>query len=562
MFRYRSSAPLHEIAPDEILLDSHNLPQFDRHQFEGRLERPISRLSFVALGALFLGIALLFTGQAFSLQVVRGEELASVAEYNRLRHTPVFAERGVIFDRNGVELAWNESFADAAAFSRRRYIEEPGFAHLLGFVQYPSKDASGFYYHDRFVGRDGVERFYDDVVGGKDGTTIVETNARGEIISQNVFDPPVDGTDLILSVDARIEERLYRSIADLAHSAGFLGGAGVMLDVLNGEVLALVSYPEYDATLLSEGGSEREVERYTNDERTPFLNRAIGGLYIPGSIVKPVIALGALNEGVINPDTKILSTGSISVPNPYDRKLTSVFTDWKAHGWVAMREALAVSSNVYFYEISGGYQEQRGIGIEKLASYMKQFGYGSATGIDLFGEAAGVVPTPAWKEEIFNDPWRIGDTYNTAIGQYGFQITPIQAARVAAAVANDGVLVTPRVSRSVPEKNARIPLDARFFAVVREGMREAIKIGTAQGLNIPSVSVAAKTGTAEVGVTKKRVNSWVIGFFPYESPRYAFAVVMERGPRQNLVGALYVMRELLSWMAVETPEYLAPQPQL
>ena len=193
---------------------------------------------------------------------------------------------------------------------------------------------------------------------------------------------------------------------------------------------------------------------------------------------------------------------------------------------------------------------------------MRLFGFGRGTGIDIYDEETGIIPSPEWKKEVFDDEWRVGDTYHTAIGQYGFQVTPIQAVRAIAAIANGGVLRTPHVLREedserlLAEKDTRIKIPDEYFQVIREGLRKSVLEGTASALYLPHVSVAAKTGTAEIGTLKKFVNSWVIGFFPYENPRYAFATVMEQGSPQNLIGAPYVMRQMLEWMAVNTPEYI------
>ncbi|KKW11684.1 MAG: Cell division protein ftsi/penicillin-binding protein 2 [Parcubacteria group bacterium GW2011_GWA2_49_9] len=257
-----------------------------------------------------------------------------------------------------------------------------------------------------------------------------------------------------------------------------------------------------------------------------------------------------------------MSTGSLSVPNPFDPKKPTIFNDWKAHGAVDMRRALAVSSDVYFYEIGGGFEDQKGLGIATIEKYMRMFGFGSVPpGSDMFGEA-GVIPNPEWKKANFNgDGWRLGNTYHTAIGQYGFQVTPLQVVRAIAAVANGGKLLEPRLveEKDVPPAYSVLPIQTSSFQIVREGMRDAVtEGGTAAGLFIPQVAVSAKTGTAELGTRKQFVNSWVVGFFPYEKPRYAFAVIMERGPHDNTVGGLYVMRELLEWMSVYTPEYLRP----
>ncbi|OGZ14339.1 MAG: hypothetical protein A3J08_02155 [Candidatus Lloydbacteria bacterium RIFCSPLOWO2_02_FULL_51_11] len=562
-----------DIDPDEIFLDSSNLPQFDTHQFEGRLEQPIPKLSLALLWGFFVLVIVLFSIRLGNLEIARGESFARIAENNRLERVPIFAERGALFDRNGTPLAWNEPLL-GEEFAARVYNKMRGLAHVLGYVTYPARDTKGMYYKESFSGMDGVERAYNDVLGGTNGTLLIETDAQGGERSTHRESLAENGENLVLSIDARIEEALYTRIENLARDVGFTGGAGVLMDIDTGDIIALVSYPEYDAGVLA-NGTPHDVETLLADPRTPLLNRAISGVYTPGSIVKPFLALAALQEQLISPDEKILSTGSIAIPHPYLVGEESVFLDWKAHGWVSMREALAVSSNVYFYEIGGGLpqgggnEERVGLGIGKIKSYMNLLGFEKRTGVDLFGEEIGVIPDPAWKEKIFHDVWRLGDTYNTSIGQYGFQVTPLQAARAVAAIANGGTLPIPRIvtrifsddetnigGKVLPPKRTQLPIDSLHYAVVREGMRLGVLEGTAQGLNIPVVEVAAKTGTAQVGTVKKIVHSWVTGFFPYEHPRYSFAIVMERGPSDNLIGALYVLRGLLEWMAVETPEYL------
>jgi penicillin-binding protein 2 len=331
------------------------------------------------------------------------------------------------------------------------------------------------------------------------------------------------------------------------------------MDVHNGEILALASYPEYSPSLMTDGSDTQKIKETLSDKAKPFLNRAIGGLYIPGSIMKPYVAMGALSENIIDPMKQILSTGSLAIPNPYNPSNPTVSKDWKAHGWVDMRHALAVSSNVYFFTVGGGFGDQRGIGISNIQKYVQKFGFGKPTGIDLLGEVSGTVPSPEWKAKNFpNDPWRIGDTYNSSIGQYGFQVTPVQAVRAVAAMANGGTLLTPTILLDNPKavkKIETVGLDPKNFQIVREGMRLSVTQGIAGGLLVPGMNIAAKTGTAELGVTKETVNSWVTGFFPYENPRFAFAVLMEKGSRSNIVGATFVMRSLLDWMTINTPEY-------
>ncbi len=561
-----------DIAPDEIFMDSHNSPQFDRSQFEGRIERPIGRMTIRIFGAAIACIALLLLARVFVLQITDGEAYYAQSENNRLDHELLFAERGVIYDRNGVPLAWNEAPFDEATTSDasttvvaaghtgvplRKYIETPGFAHVLGFVTYPQKDASGIYFQDTSIGRDGVEKLYDASIAGSPGKKIVEENALGAIVSESVIDSPEPGEPLYIAIDSRIQGKVYELMTELADSVGFDGGASVILDVGSGEIISLVSMPEFDANVMTEGEDRAAIVAYQTDEATPFLNRAVGGLYTPGSVIKPFTAIGALEEHIISPEKQIYSDGALRVPNPYNPDQPTVFKDWKAHGWVDMRHAIAVSSNVYFMTIGGGFGDQPGIGIKGIEKYTRLFEIGEMTGIDLPGEVEGTIPNEAWKKELFpDDPWRLGDTYNTSIGQYGFQVTPLQMVRAVAAIANGGILVTPHLhmtTEGMPQK--RVAVSEETLRIVREGMRLGALEGTAKAINVAYTEMAGKTGTAELGATKANVNSWIIGFWPYEHPRYAFVTVMESGPATNLIGSASVMRKLFDWMHLNTPEY-------
>lgn len=544
-----------EINPEEIFIDSSNLPEFDVHQFEGRLEQPISRNTIIIVSVVFVLVGVIYASRLWSLQVNRGEAFAARSEQNRLRHTDLFANRGAIFDRNGVELASNGLYEDESDFAKRVYAPIKGVSHLLGYVKYPTKDNAGFYYRTNYIGEDGVEKVYHDILSGKNGVRIVETDARGKVQSQGVIEKPVDGQSVTLSIDSRLNNEIYTIMEKTAADYGFNGGAAIMMDVTNGDLLAFVSYPEYDSSLVAEGDSEA-LKKYQTDPKTPFLNRAVSGLYTPGSIVKPIVALAALEENIISPDKKILSTGALTVPNPYFPDKPTIFRDWKAHGWVDMRKAIAVSSDVYFYTVGGGFEDQKGIGILNIEKYYRMFGLGERVGINISHEKDGVIPNPEWKEKNFDgDPWRVGDTYNTAIGQYGVQFTPVQVVRFVAALANEGTLITPHLVDGEKVATKQITLRKEDYGVVKEGMRMAVTDGTAAGLNVPYVEIAAKTGTAELGVSKSQVNSWSVGFFPYQNPKYAFVFLMERGPVSNTIGATYVARQTFDWMNQNTPEY-------
>ncbi len=547
-----------DINPEDIFLDSANLPGFEGHALEGRLEQPVSSTAVLVFKFVLAVMMLLLSMKLWSLSVWNGSLYAQISEENRLEETLIFANRGAILDRNGVELATNDMRSDNH-FAGRLYAPIEGLSHLVGYIKYPKTDSAGRFYDYSYRAKDGVELTYDEVLRGENGKKLVETDVNGNHTSESVVKQPQDGQTIRLSVDARLNEELYRGIKALAESSGFVGGAGVIMDVETGEILALTSYPEYDQNTMTKGIDQKSFDALLRDRRSPFLNRAIGGLYTPGSILKPIIALSALREGVISPYKEILSTGSISVPNPYDPSKPSVFRDWKAHGWTAMREALAVSSDTYFYSIGGGWGDQRGLGITLIDQYLSSFGLTELTGIPLRGEVSGIIATPEWKREKFDgDIWRLGDTYITTIGQYGTQVTPINAVRFTGALANGGKLLTPSLAVGTGENPVirQVSFDVDEWEVVRGGMRESVTYGTSVLLNVPYVAVAAKTGTAEVGLGKSYVHSWSIGYFPYEKPRYAWALIMERGPADNAVGATSVIRELLDWMSVNTPEYL------
>ena len=550
------------ISPDEILIDAHNLPAFDPNRLEGRLNRPIGPTSLRIVFALLVLVIIALLGRTGQLMVRDGNAYAALSEENRLGHSIIIAERGIIYDRNGVPVAWNVphdtgngSFDE---FYDRRYASTTGSGHVLGYVSLPARDVYGVYYREGIEGVSGVELAYDTVLGGKNGTKIIETDARMHVLSEGIIEGARPGDSLNLSIDSRLQEALQGFIKGLADQVPFRGGAGIIMDVHTGELVAMTSYPEYDPDAMVLGDADK-IDSYNSDTRTPFLNRTFAGQYTPGSIVKPFLASAALTEGIVRPETTFISTGELRLANPYNPGQYSRFTDWKAHGAVDLRRALAVSSNVYFYYIGGGWGTQEGLGISRIESYMRLFGFGMPTGINLEGERYGTIPSPQWKAETFpDDPdWRIGDTYITSIGQYGFQVTPLQVVRAVASLANGGLLMTPRLETAHTAYAAReLPIPKEHLKVVREGMREAVLVGTAAGLNVSYMHVAGKTGTAEVGVSKEYVHSWAVGFFPYEQPRYAFTVMMEYGPRKNLLGGTYVMRQMLDWMHSNTPEYL------
>ena len=557
---------VHEIAPDEIFLDSSNLPGYNAKQFEGRVARPVALRSIIAVGVVFIAVVSLFSFRAYSLGVARGALYADISENNTLDKNIIFATRGVIYDRTGVELAWNVAQASttnatSSMFALRRYTRMPGLSHVIGFLQYPKADAKGAWWREEYSGVSGVELSHDEQLKGTNGHTMVERDAHGKVERENIVTPPISGDDLRLAIDADVQSKLYVTLLQHANTMRFQGGAAVIMDVRTGEVLALTSFPEYDHQAFTDGISEGVSAAYRSS-RTPLLNRAVSGLYTPGSIVKPIFAAAALNENLINPDTQIHSTGALTLPNAYDPARPSIFRDWAVHGWVDMRTAIAVSSDEYFYVIGGGFGGQKGLGIGKIDEYARRFGLATTTGIDLLGEKVGVIPTPEWKAFVFgeDDPWRVGDTYHTVIGQYGFLITPLQAVRFIAAVGNGGKLMVPRLELGAAPSYVEIGIPDEYLQIVREGMRMAVVTtrseATVKALNIGGIKIAAKTGTAQLGVRNEYMNSWSVGFWPADNPHYAYAVVLENAPAGTASGAAPGLVPFFQWLISEKPQYI------
>ena len=371
---------------EEVFLDGRNILGYHRENLEGALERPITKKIFFVMGILCTRSIALFALRTGSLQVFRADAFRERSSHNYLRFVEQPAERGLIYDRDGNVLAENKTreLYDFSLSLIRRYPEQ-GFLHALGFLR---KDGTAL------RGASGIEAQYNTLLGGISGKRIEEVNAVGLVLGSGVRTPPRGGLGMVTSLSRDLQLQLARSIERIANERGFSGGAGVVLDVSNGAVLALVSVPEFDPNVLVSELTQEKLEDLLDDPGKPFFNRAVSGLYPPGSIVKPAIAAAALAERVIDQETTITTNGKLVLENPYFPDQPSIFLDWKNHGIVDMRRALAVSSNVYFYTIGGGYGTQRGLGMSKINQYLALFGFGEMTGIDIPGEQLGFLPDP------------------------------------------------------------------------------------------------------------------------------------------------------------------------
>lgn len=437
---------------------------------------------------------------------------------------------------------------------RRTALDPLAFSHLAGYTGRVNENdlaRDSSLNVEGLVGRAGLEAFYDEYLRGTDGSTVTYFNARGEAQGAAQERASVKGAELRTFIDGDLQKYLFTRLTQALHDLGRTAGAAVALDPRNGEVKALVSIPSFDAAAIA---------KYLSAPGNPLFDRAIAGLYNPGSTIKPLVGTAALTEGVVTPNTKIFSGGYIEIPNPYDPEHPSRFPDNKAHGWVDVRSALAESSNIYFYEVAGGFESQIGIGIEKLKSWWERFGLGAATGIDLPGEKAGLLPDPAWKEATRDEPWRVGDTYNVAIGQGDLLITPLELVNYVAAIANGGTLWKPRVVRAVirgdgsvarmnePEVLADLSEEIKTaLGPVREGMEGVVTNpnGTAHSLSGLPFSVAAKTGTAQIEGNRK-LNAFFVGYAPTEAPELALMILVEDA-KEGSLNTIPVARDVFLW---------------
>lgn len=436
----------------------------------------------------------------------------------------------------------------------REYQDGLIFSHILGYEGKIRKEELADhpdYLPIDSIGKQGIEKSYESVLRGKRGADRVEVDSRGAVKKElGVFDPE-PGSDLVLNIDADLQKKLFDVLSATLEKAGLAKGAAVALDPRDGSVLALVSLPSFDNNLFAGGIDSSSYAGLIGDTSLPLFDRAIAGEYPPGSTIKPFLAGAALAEGVVTPSTQIESRGGITVAG-------FSFGDWKAHGFTDIRHAIAVSSDVYFYSVGGGYGNIRGLGMETMNAYESQFGFGSTTGIDIPGEKTGFLPTPAWKQEKLGERWYIGDTYHASIGQGFVLATPIQLATATAVVANGGTLWKPRVvgqirsrqgeTQSVaPEALRRNVIDPSILKTVREGMRMTVteSVGTAQSLASLPVAVAGKTGTAQFG-SEKKTHGWFESFAPYENPTIAMVVLVE-GQENEGYFAVPVTKEVLAW---------------
>ncbi len=599
-----------DVEPHEVFID--NLAQKKEDEIGGSKKKMEVSLSSPNLN-LFFFIAffclVVLLGRSFQLQFFENESYAFRAQRNMMSISQAQLLRGIIYDREGTQLAYNlpqydlkfqnrqlssltnnclrvianivgenpqeiydkikESESSTITIKRgleheevvrieaalnsvngfyiessagRNYYHGDYFSHIIGYIGKIDRETlldnpEKYTIHD-YVGKMGVEKYYEEELSRSGERTEIIRDAQGNILEENIIAETEAGENIVLTIDARLQDIVARQTKERLEEIDGKKAAVVIMNPQNGEILSLFSTPAYDNNLFRERSKQDVLLQAMQDEDAVFLNRVTSAGYPTGSVIKPLLAAAALEEGIISPEKKILSRGYISIPNPWNPSQPTIFRDYHVHGWRDMREAIAVSSNVYFYAIGGGYEDQEGLGSQRMNEYLSLFGWGERTGIDLPGEIKGVVPSSDWKEEVIGDAWRIGDSYNLSIGQGYLEATPLQVANSFAALVNGGKLFKPHVLKKVTDDEGNVVavrepeiirediIAPENLKVVKEGMRMATTMGTARSLQVLPVTSGAKTGTAQTSRPGMN-NNWVAAFAPYEDPEIVITVIIE-----------------------------------
>lgn len=574
------------------------------------------RLDFM-LAAGMLIIAVLI-GRMFYLQILKGKTYSRQAEGNRTRYTRILAPRGIIYDCNGEELANNHpgvnvSLVPSAGAYKKETLERlsqllnlpmadiqkaidshggsgepirlvrdakpevvakveenlrylPGVTlevqpvrtypnkelavHALGYVGEISEyEISQGVYSDLkagdIIGKFGLENYYDSYLRGEDGSYREEVDVAGRVVQIMDKVEPKPGQGLVLTIDAKLQRVAEAAVDKQLKAINAHGAAVVVLDPNTGEVKAMVSRPGFDPNWFVNGISEKNWNYLNTDSFHPMTDKAIAGEYPPGSTFKIVTGSAALEEKKVTPDELIYDSGRhwlIDMRN----------AGGEALGYINFKRALAASDNVYFYEMGNR------LGIDLLDKYAKDFGFGQLTGIDLHGEAKGLIASPAYKKETFKEDWYLGDTFNTAIGQ-GFTLaTPMQVAEMLSAVATDGKRYKPHLVSKIinddgsvvknfePVEEGKLPVSEATLKLVQEGLEAVTEEGgTAASLKSLPVAVAGKTGTAEN--PHGMDHGWFIAYAPAKKPQLVVVCIVEQGS-YGAVSAAPIVQSILEYV--------------
>lgn len=510
-----------------------------------------SRQYWLVLGMMIFGvIAILRVAQ---LQLVQGFAYRTLADENRFFTRYIPPSRGVFLDRYNTVLVHNapqykmatqetlgRAYPEFIEVEERTALEQlsrdeknividqkrtypfgAALSPVLGYVGDVSIEelrARPEYHAGQTIGKAGLERVLQSQLAGRSGKEVFEMHATGKLLRQVAREPASPGVDVKLTIDASFSARAYALLGERK-------GAIVASNPKTGEVYALVSSPSYDAT---------QIGKAITDEDKPMLNRALVGMYPPGSVFKLITALAGLQTNAFTTETKVKDEGVLKVGEyQYGNWYFSQYG--RTEGEVSVVKALQRSNDIFFYKAA------EWIGPDVLARFARLFKYGTRTGIELSGESSGLVPDSAWKKEAMQEQWYLGDTYHMGIGQGNVLVTPLQVNTVTAALANDGVWCQPRLLTSSPTQCEDLGVSLEYIGIVREGMKAACATG---GTAFPffdgkPVEVACKTGTAEIGEKdekgRRRTHGWLTLMAPAEHPEIAMTVLLESSDAHQFV---------------------------
>jgi len=491
-------------------------------------------------------------------QAKRNPGFVPVATHEHLRWEALARIQARIPELPGVEVV---------EVSRRGYPEGPAAAHPIGYVGAVSKKELTadpvLSLPDLRIGKAGVERMYDMAMRGEAAESKVEVNAVGRVVRELERDPGVQGDTLVSTLDLELQRFAFNRMGDYA-------GSVVVLDVHNGDVLTLTSTPSFDPNLFAEGISTDLWRVLSTDPLAPLANKAVAGQFAPGSTFKMLVALAAMEHGLVTPQKRFFCNGVHKLGR-------GRFHCWRrtGHGWMDMEDAIEQSCDVYFYEVA------RKVGIDRIAEMARRFGLGAPTGIDLPSERGGLIPTRDWKQKRLKQPWQAGETLIAGIGQGFVLATPLQLAVMTARIVNGGAAVTPRLLRmrqelEFPVVHEPLGVSEAHLAVVRNGMRSVMSgsHGTARAsqIRVAEFRMGGKTGTSQVrritkderrrGVVKNedlpreaRDHSLFVGYAPLDAPRYACAVVVEHGGSGSKVAAPMARDVLLKAQTLKSADW-------
>lgn len=405
----------------------------------------------------------------------------------------------------------------------RKYVETGSMSHVLGYVGDITKEEINVMYNKGYkqnsiIGKTGIEKQYDSLLQGVEGRESRTVDVRGRVLNTTpVIEPPQMGKNLVLTIDSKAQKLAEKSLGERV-------GSVVVLKPATGEILAMVSYPYFDGNIFSSEDAGSEYTRLANSKNNPLLNRAVNAVYPPASTFKTIMATAMLSENAFPSEKKIECTGKLQ----YADRVFNCHVKTPGHGWLDLRSALAESCDVYFWVIGRDY-----LGVDRISSYAKEFGFGQSLQIDLPAHSEGLVPTAQWKERRFHEPWFGGDTMNMSIGQGYTKVTPMHIADMMAMVCNSGTIYKPHLLKEVrdpatneiiqeiqPEVLLKSTVDKRVWQEVQRDLRYVITNGTpAYPMGNRQFQIAGKTGTAEVdGYEKNHWHSWMVAYAPFNAP--------------------------------------------